>query len=169
MAAMDPVAPASEFSVPLDEALRSDLVLVALNSGIEHLTRRRTGIDHVILMVEGAGDRARTLTNIACLGAEVLPCLRDWTQFPSLRRRDRSRLPRQVVADEPRANSAEERSLAGVEFDSLGVGGDGEAPFSGLGRSATGFRDHRRGLGASTVAGSRAPPRSLVSRTSHQL
>jgi 2-methylisoborneol synthase len=39
MAAMDPVAPAGEFSVPLDEALRSDPVLVALNSGIEHLTR----------------------------------------------------------------------------------------------------------------------------------
>ena len=39
MAAMDPVAPAGEFSIPLDEALRSDPVLVALNSGIEHLTR----------------------------------------------------------------------------------------------------------------------------------
>ena len=39
MAAMDPVAPAGEFSVPLDEALRSDPVLVALNSGIDHLTR----------------------------------------------------------------------------------------------------------------------------------
>jgi 2-methylisoborneol synthase len=39
MAAMDPVAPAGEFSVPLDHALRSDPVLVALNSGIEHLTR----------------------------------------------------------------------------------------------------------------------------------
>jgi 2-methylisoborneol synthase len=39
MAAMDPVAPAGEFSVLLDEALRSDPVLVALNSGIEHLTR----------------------------------------------------------------------------------------------------------------------------------
>ncbi|MGH4006898.1 MAG: family 2 encapsulin nanocompartment cargo protein terpene cyclase [Pseudonocardiaceae bacterium] len=39
MAVMDPVAPAGEFSVPLDEALRSDPVLVALNSGIEHLTR----------------------------------------------------------------------------------------------------------------------------------
>lgn len=39
MAAMDPVAPAGEFSVPLDEALRSDPVLVALGSGIEHLTR----------------------------------------------------------------------------------------------------------------------------------
>ncbi|HKR51851.1 MAG TPA: family 2 encapsulin nanocompartment cargo protein terpene cyclase [Pseudonocardiaceae bacterium] len=39
MAAMDPVAPAGEFSVPLEEALRSDPVLVALNSGIEHLTR----------------------------------------------------------------------------------------------------------------------------------
>ncbi|HZD14876.1 MAG TPA: family 2 encapsulin nanocompartment cargo protein terpene cyclase [Pseudonocardiaceae bacterium] len=39
MAAMDPVAPAGEFSVSLDHALRSDPVLVALNSGIEHLTR----------------------------------------------------------------------------------------------------------------------------------
>jgi 2-methylisoborneol synthase len=39
MAAMDPVAPAGEFSVPLDEALRSDPVLIALNSGIEHLSR----------------------------------------------------------------------------------------------------------------------------------
>jgi 2-methylisoborneol synthase len=39
MAAMDPVAPAGEFSVPLNHALRSDPVLVALNSGIEHLTR----------------------------------------------------------------------------------------------------------------------------------
>jgi 2-methylisoborneol synthase len=39
MAAMDPVAPAGEFTVALDEALRSDPVLVALNSGIEHLTR----------------------------------------------------------------------------------------------------------------------------------
>jgi 2-methylisoborneol synthase len=39
MAAMDPVAPAGEFSVALDRALRTDPVLVALNSGIEHLTR----------------------------------------------------------------------------------------------------------------------------------
>ncbi|HJP73884.1 MAG TPA: family 2 encapsulin nanocompartment cargo protein terpene cyclase [Pseudonocardiaceae bacterium] len=39
MAAMDPVAPAGEFSVPLDEALRSDPVLLGLGSGIEHLTR----------------------------------------------------------------------------------------------------------------------------------
>ena len=39
MAAMDPVAPAGEFSVPLDEALRSDPVLVSLASGIEHLSR----------------------------------------------------------------------------------------------------------------------------------
>ncbi|HEX4226195.1 MAG TPA: family 2 encapsulin nanocompartment cargo protein terpene cyclase [Pseudonocardiaceae bacterium] len=39
MAAMDPVAPAGEFSVPLGEALRSDPVLIALNSGIEHLSR----------------------------------------------------------------------------------------------------------------------------------
>jgi 2-methylisoborneol synthase len=39
MAAMDPVAPAGEFSVPLDEALRSDPVLLGLSSGIEHLSR----------------------------------------------------------------------------------------------------------------------------------
>jgi hypothetical protein len=30
-------------------------------------------IGHVILLVEGAGDRARTLENIGRLGAEVLP------------------------------------------------------------------------------------------------
>ena len=39
MAAMDPIAPAGEFSIPLDHAVRCDPVLVALNSGIEHLTR----------------------------------------------------------------------------------------------------------------------------------
>jgi 2-methylisoborneol synthase len=39
MAAMDPVAPAGEFSVQLDEALRSDPVLVALTSGIAHAAR----------------------------------------------------------------------------------------------------------------------------------
>lgn len=39
MAAMDPVAPAGEFSDSLDEALRGDPVLVALNSGIDHLSR----------------------------------------------------------------------------------------------------------------------------------
>lgn len=37
---------------------------------------RRTGIGHVVLMVEGAGDRQRTCENIARLGAEVLPSLR---------------------------------------------------------------------------------------------
>jgi hypothetical protein len=31
----------------------------------------------VILMVEGAGEHARTLENIARLGSEVLPALRD--------------------------------------------------------------------------------------------
>lgn len=36
----------------------------------------RTGIRHVLLMVEGAGDRLRTCENIARLGAEVLPRLR---------------------------------------------------------------------------------------------
>jgi alkanesulfonate monooxygenase SsuD/methylene tetrahydromethanopterin reductase-like flavin-dependent oxidoreductase (luciferase family) len=37
----------------------------------------RTGIRHVIMMVEGAGSRAATLANIARLGAGVLPRLRD--------------------------------------------------------------------------------------------
>jgi alkanesulfonate monooxygenase SsuD/methylene tetrahydromethanopterin reductase-like flavin-dependent oxidoreductase (luciferase family) len=37
----------------------------------------RTGIRHVIMMVEGAGGRAATMANIARLGAEVLPRLRD--------------------------------------------------------------------------------------------
>ena len=36
----------------------------------------RTGIRHVIMMVEGVGSRAATLANIARLGAEVLPRLR---------------------------------------------------------------------------------------------
>ncbi|WP_432927583.1 LLM class flavin-dependent oxidoreductase [Microbispora sp. CA-135349] len=39
-------------------------------------TVARTGLRHLILMVEGAGDRARTLENIARLGAEVLPAVR---------------------------------------------------------------------------------------------
>jgi 2-methylisoborneol synthase len=39
MAAMDPIAPAGEFSVPLEERLWSDPVLVALRSGIDHLAR----------------------------------------------------------------------------------------------------------------------------------
>jgi len=39
-------------------------------------TAERTGISHLILMVEGAGDPARTRENIARLGAEVLPVLR---------------------------------------------------------------------------------------------
>ena len=42
MAAMDPVAPAGEFSATLDEALRADPVLVALNSGVDHLSRHGT-------------------------------------------------------------------------------------------------------------------------------
>lgn len=37
----------------------------------------RTGIRHVIMMVEGVGDHAATLANIARIGAEVLPRLRD--------------------------------------------------------------------------------------------
>jgi 2-methylisoborneol synthase len=39
MAAMDPVAPAGEFTRQLDDRLRSDPVLVALRSGIDHLGR----------------------------------------------------------------------------------------------------------------------------------
>jgi hypothetical protein len=37
----------------------------------------RTGIRHVILMVEARGDHAATMENITRLGAEVLPLLRD--------------------------------------------------------------------------------------------
>jgi alkanesulfonate monooxygenase SsuD/methylene tetrahydromethanopterin reductase-like flavin-dependent oxidoreductase (luciferase family) len=40
-------------------------------------TVERTGLRHLILMVEGAGDHARTLENIHRLGVEVLPALRD--------------------------------------------------------------------------------------------
>jgi alkanesulfonate monooxygenase SsuD/methylene tetrahydromethanopterin reductase-like flavin-dependent oxidoreductase (luciferase family) len=43
-------------------------------------TAHQTGIGHLLLLVEGAGDRARTLENITRLGAEVLPPLRDQTQ-----------------------------------------------------------------------------------------
>lgn len=39
-------------------------------------TARRTGIEHIILLVEGIGERTRTLENIARLGTEVLPPLR---------------------------------------------------------------------------------------------
>jgi alkanesulfonate monooxygenase SsuD/methylene tetrahydromethanopterin reductase-like flavin-dependent oxidoreductase (luciferase family) len=39
-------------------------------------TAERTGIRRFLLMVEGAGDRARTLDNVARLGAEVAPLLR---------------------------------------------------------------------------------------------
>ena len=42
-------------------------------------TAQRTGIGHFILLVEGAGDRTRTLENIARLGAEVVPQLRHRT------------------------------------------------------------------------------------------
>jgi alkanesulfonate monooxygenase SsuD/methylene tetrahydromethanopterin reductase-like flavin-dependent oxidoreductase (luciferase family) len=38
---------------------------------------RHTGIEHTIMMVEGAGDRERTLANITRLGTEVLPLLRN--------------------------------------------------------------------------------------------
>ena len=39
-------------------------------------TVARTGLRHLVLMVEGAGDPARTQENIARLGADVLPALR---------------------------------------------------------------------------------------------
>ncbi|WP_449062047.1 LLM class flavin-dependent oxidoreductase [Planomonospora algeriensis] len=39
-------------------------------------TAAATGLRHLILMVEGAGDHARTLENIRRLGAEVLPRIR---------------------------------------------------------------------------------------------
>ena len=39
-------------------------------------TMGRTGLRHLVLMVEGAGDLARTLENIARLGSDVLPALR---------------------------------------------------------------------------------------------
>jgi alkanesulfonate monooxygenase SsuD/methylene tetrahydromethanopterin reductase-like flavin-dependent oxidoreductase (luciferase family) len=39
-------------------------------------TVERTGLRHLIVMVEGSGERARTLETIARLGAEVLPALR---------------------------------------------------------------------------------------------
>jgi 2-methylisoborneol synthase len=42
MAAMDPVAPAGEFSVPLEKAVRAEPVLVALRSGVDHLSRHST-------------------------------------------------------------------------------------------------------------------------------
>jgi hypothetical protein len=39
-------------------------------------TSEKTGIDHLILLVEAAGSREATLENIARLGSEVLPKLR---------------------------------------------------------------------------------------------
>ncbi|WP_344306717.1 family 2 encapsulin nanocompartment cargo protein terpene cyclase [Fodinicola feengrottensis] len=44
MAAMDPVAPAGEFSSQLDEALRGDPILVALHSSVGHLARHGTPV-----------------------------------------------------------------------------------------------------------------------------
>jgi len=44
MAAMDPVAPVGEFSAPLEEALRSDPILVGLNSAVAHLGRHGTPV-----------------------------------------------------------------------------------------------------------------------------
>jgi hypothetical protein len=37
---------------------------------------RRTGISHVIMMVEASGAQESTLANIERIGAEVLPALR---------------------------------------------------------------------------------------------
>jgi len=45
-------------------------------------TVHRTGISHLIVMAEGAGDPARTRENIARLGAEVLPGLRERASLP---------------------------------------------------------------------------------------
>lgn len=39
MAAMDPLPPMGEFTPPLDEKLRSDPILIALRSGMEHLAQ----------------------------------------------------------------------------------------------------------------------------------
>lgn len=39
-------------------------------------TAKNTGIEHVILMVEGLGDHGRTLENVRRFGAEVLPVIR---------------------------------------------------------------------------------------------
>jgi hypothetical protein len=39
-------------------------------------TAQRTGVEHLILMVETTGEPARTLETISRLGAEVLPRLR---------------------------------------------------------------------------------------------
>ncbi|MEV5412832.1 LLM class flavin-dependent oxidoreductase [Thermopolyspora sp. NPDC052614] len=39
-------------------------------------TVERTGVHHLILLVEGTGDHARVLENVARLGAEVLPLVR---------------------------------------------------------------------------------------------
>jgi alkanesulfonate monooxygenase SsuD/methylene tetrahydromethanopterin reductase-like flavin-dependent oxidoreductase (luciferase family) len=45
-------------------------------------TVQRTGISHLVVMAEGAGDLARTRENIARLGAEVLPGLRQRVSTP---------------------------------------------------------------------------------------
>ncbi|AXB41781.1 family 2 encapsulin nanocompartment cargo protein terpene cyclase [Amycolatopsis albispora] len=44
MSAMDPVAPAGEFTEQLDEALRGDPILVGLNSAIGHLARHGSAV-----------------------------------------------------------------------------------------------------------------------------
>ncbi|SFJ51474.1 Flavin-dependent oxidoreductase, luciferase family (includes alkanesulfonate monooxygenase SsuD and methylene tetrahydromethanopterin reductase) [Streptosporangium canum] len=53
---------------------------------VERITRTAevTGLGHLMLMVEGAGEQARTLENIRRLGAEVLPRVRG--RLPSSRR-----------------------------------------------------------------------------------
>jgi alkanesulfonate monooxygenase SsuD/methylene tetrahydromethanopterin reductase-like flavin-dependent oxidoreductase (luciferase family) len=45
-------------------------------AGAMAATVERTGIRHLLCMVEGGGDRGRTLENIARLGAAVLPAVR---------------------------------------------------------------------------------------------
>jgi len=46
-------------------------------------TIERTGIRHLLCLVEGGGDRARTLENIARLGGEVLPEVRRHAAGPA--------------------------------------------------------------------------------------
>ena len=48
---------------------------------------RRTGVSHVLMLVEASGTPEGTYTNIARIGAEVLPALR--ASSPDSRRRRR--------------------------------------------------------------------------------
>lgn len=68
---------------PRDPVAYTDLLcrLHAVGTADEAVARlaasaARTGIDHVLLMVEGSGDPARVRDNVRRLGAEVLPRLR---------------------------------------------------------------------------------------------